>query len=55
MCDVFIIIPGFGVDTDIFVSIDYLKYDNTTYDIDNTDSHVEITSTGRYYQLLNAL
>ena len=46
---------GIGVDTDRFVSIDYLKYDKTTYDIDNTDSHVEITSTGRYYQLLAAL
>lgn len=46
---------GIGIDSDKYVSIDYLTYDNTTYDIDNTDSHVEIVSTGRYYQLLNAL
>ena len=48
---------GIGVNDDRYISIDHLMFDNTTYDIDNTDTHINQTSdvSGRHWELLESL
>lgn len=48
---------GLGVNSDKYISIDYLMFDNTTFDLDDTDTHINDSNKAgeKYYQLLKQL
>ena len=48
---------GIGKDGSSFACIDDISFNETTFEIDNTDAHFnsDISSTNRYYQLLEKL
>lgn len=45
---------GIGKNDNTYISVDYLSFDKDTYDVDNTDTHMNSISdiNKRYYQLL---